>query len=416
MDTVQQNTLAGKVDAGSLRSARLPSFILMLAIIVWLVEHFRRAQTASLWHRVSRLIRQLLPEVLVLILLSGLIVWRLASHVEQGLDTDEAWQDVQHEWPILMTADTLLGLQAMLRFVLVLSASFRHTSSAMCPFEGEPAVFFLFASLTRMLLLALSPREVYHLDGPLGGTTYVAFEAVACVLLLPFGWRMVRSCSRQLIVLPILILGQIFIASRNHFSLAGPDLRHLDILFSLVMLLEMWAGITFLYRSSHSGTCESAEAFSSFAHIILPIQQSLPTYFLLVAFAPPFHSEPSLVGQGRPFELLQSVGLAQVAMFLIAAYLYFVPVSIDKDLHAVSTRIPASEVPPSDDCVICLGSCEECGLQKPCWRRLQCGHHFHEACISQWVKKSKRCPVCRRDVNDKNISPWQGFQHADMEI
>merc|ERR1719399_603269 len=103
-------------------------------------------------------------------------------------------------------------------------------------------------------------------------------------------------------------------------------------------------------------------------------------------------------------------------MFLLAAFLYFVPLHADKVLLALSAPIPASEVPASDDCVICLGSCEECcGSYKPCWRRLQCGHHFHEACIFEWLRKVQRCPVCRRDVNDKNIIPWKGFQQTTID-
>lgn len=32
--------------------------------------------------------------------------------------------------------------------------------------------------------------------------------------------------------------------------------------------------------------------------------------------------------------------------------------------------------------------------------QLPCGHHFHEACISQWLSTSVRCPTCRVDVRD----------------
>lgn len=64
--------------------------------------------------------------------------------------------------------------------------------------------------------------------------------------------------------------------------------------------------------------------------------------------------------------------------------------------------VPHDEAPQGDDCVICLGCFEEgnggsstdCG----CWRRLPCGHKFHEACIFEWLRKSDQCPVCRAKI------------------
>lgn len=65
--------------------------------------------------------------------------------------------------------------------------------------------------------------------------------------------------------------------------------------------------------------------------------------------------------------------------------------------------VPRDQVPAGDDCVICLGSCEEGCSGGPkdsdCWRRLPCNHQFHEDCIFEWFRKSKNCPVCRRPVS-----------------
>jgi hypothetical protein len=32
---------------------------------------------------------------------------------------------------------------------------------------------------------------------------------------------------------------------------------------------------------------------------------------------------------------------------------------------------------------------------RPKWRRLRCGHQFHEECLFKWLKKAKKCPTCR---------------------
>lgn len=58
--------------------------------------------------------------------------------------------------------------------------------------------------------------------------------------------------------------------------------------------------------------------------------------------------------------------------------------------------VPSSEAPDADECAICLGSCEEAiSKGRPRWRRLCCGHKFHEECVFEWLRKSPSCPVCR---------------------
>jgi len=70
--------------------------------------------------------------------------------------------------------------------------------------------------------------------------------------------------------------------------------------------------------------------------------------------------------------------------------------------------VPHNERPQADDCVICLGCCEEGLSCDECWRRLPCGHNFHETCIFEWLRKSEQCPVCRRKVGLERLPsrPW----------
>jgi len=77
--------------------------------------------------------------------------------------------------------------------------------------------------------------------------------------------------------------------------------------------------------------------------------------------------------------------------------------------------VPPEDVPAGDECVICLGSCEEDSGQlsasntskmlrlsghRPSWCRLRCGHHFHQNCIFEWLQKVQRCPVCRCELQE----------------
>lgn len=90
----------------------------------------------------------------------------------------------------------------------------------------------------------------------------------------------------------------------------------------------------------------------------------------------------------------------------------------------LSVLVPGDLAPESDECVICLGCMEEeeqddvplspaagdleealvqprgeqgrpPSKRRPQWRRLRCGHQFHEECLFQWLRKAKRCPICR---------------------
>lgn len=72
--------------------------------------------------------------------------------------------------------------------------------------------------------------------------------------------------------------------------------------------------------------------------------------------------------------------------------------------------VPPSEAPEGDDCVICLGCCEEGRFGNltdlECWRRLPCGHKFHEGCIFEWLRKADQCPVCRRKVGLERLPSY----------
>merc|ERR1719213_970892 len=133
---------------------------------------------------------------------------------------------------------------------------------------------------------------------------------------------------------------------------------------------------------------------------MLPVQQSFATYFILTAFAPIFQVEPSLVGMGRPFELLQLAGLVQVGAYFFAAILHFTDLLLPgpEDFTKLAGKygavvVPPASAPSADECVVCLGSCEDC--QSHCeteaclqdWWRLKCGHHFHARCIGAWLRK-----------------------------
>lgn len=49
-----------------------------------------------------------------------------------------------------------------------------------------------------------------------------------------------------------------------------------------------------------------------------------------------------------------------------------------------------------NDCIICLNEMETGSTQIS----LECGHLFHEECITDWLGINNTCPVCRREVRE----------------
>lgn len=47
-----------------------------------------------------------------------------------------------------------------------------------------------------------------------------------------------------------------------------------------------------------------------------------------------------------------------------------------------------------EKCTICLSMLED-GEDV---RRLPCMHLFHQVCVDQWLATSKKCPICRVDI------------------
>merc|ERR1712129_32944 len=50
------------------------------------------------------------------------------------------------------------------------------------------------------------------------------------------------------------------------------------------------------------------------------------------------------------------------------------------------------------ECSICLQESASEGGEASRWRRLGCGHSFHEQCLIEWWRRARQCPLCRLNV------------------
>lgn len=119
-----------------------------------------------------------------------------------------------------------------------------------------------------------------------------------------------------------------------------------------------------------------------------------------------------LAGTTRSDEQLNTrVLMARVSSAIFSRLGFKVPGSRTLTSSFLMARpLKDEDTPEACECVVCLGSREEelssCKAKLP-WCQLRCGHAFHQDCIFEWLRKSQRCPICRRHVveDEKTSAP-----------
>jgi len=290
-----------------------------VSLVLYLESQRRTAQNAAengtnRQPSVRKLLLYCAPELVgVGVVAAFAVMIRLRGDRTQYASEEEAavWDRVKNEYPILLTADTLLSLQAMLRLVVAVSVVLRtgDDASGPAPLSNEPAALLCFATCARVAVVART--SAYLLDGPLGGLLPVACEvaAVPLLALLSSG-----AASKTLFSSCFAAGVALWFCCRNRLNL-GED-EYGDTLFILVHTLELAAAFTYLARTlsivSDCGQSSASAAQASFVHVILALQQAMPAYFFTVAF----ENTPQLVAAGHPFEILQYGNIAAFGAFL----------------------------------------------------------------------------------------------------
>jgi len=74
-------------------------------------------------------------------------------------------------------------------------------------------------------------------------------------------------------------------------------------------------------------------------------------------------------------------------------------------LPVVEFRPGSPDFEESPDCCICLAAFDAAAEIR---RAPQCGHVFHSRCLGNWLKVSRTCPLCRRDLAPVASPPEAG--------
>lgn len=64
----------------------------------------------------------------------------------------------------------------------------------------------------------------------------------------------------------------------------------------------------------------------------------------------------------------------------------------------------------ADQCCICISNVKS----GETIRELPCNHQFHSACIGQWLRRSRECPLCKADVYDMILGEDAGSNEVTL--
>ncbi|CAF1010866.1 unnamed protein product [Didymodactylos carnosus] len=83
------------------------------------------------------------------------------------------------------------------------------------------------------------------------------------------------------------------------------------------------------------------------------------------------------------------------------------PPATENRINTIPTvKITAEQARDNLQCAICMDEFKQGEEAK----RLNCTHHFHEPCISRWLRLHGTCPTCRVTLDGQNTSNHEYFQ------
>lgn len=297
-------------------------FCVAVVMVMLRLELFRRAVDGRPGDRhqstdkYKKMLRECAPEAAGSLACIVLII-ALRSRgdtVSESMDEQsrQAWEDIKNQWPLLLTADTLLAMQVMVRVVVVFSAVLRAGSGKALPVSEETAMLWLAGALARIGVLMQS--EAYWLEGPAGGTIPAVLEVALVPLLLVLGHKALCRCPLTGLLVASLV--GVF-AGRHHLNIA--DEQGANVCFMAAHGFEFLAAFAYVVRTmfiDNEGLVGN-DLNIAFTHILMPLQTSFSVYFWLQAFEP----DADLVGAGIGLQAIQLSCLAQLGAYLAAAAL-----------------------------------------------------------------------------------------------
>lgn len=296
---------------GSAAAVVLPSSTLRALVCIVIVAiaypELRRCVLGAGRERKTILTRYS-PEAAGLVVCAAILAYfRLQGRTPKDDPAEEqAWAQIAKEWPLLLTADSLLSVQGVLRVVAYLSVALRDEGRS----DSGACGLLLLAILCR--LSANAYTSVYRLDGPLGGTLATSFEVALVPLLAALSRRAISKVPARFATL---LGAMLWVGYRNRLALSGPFQG--DVLWIAAHCLEILSALAHLVRTAIEAS-QGCGAAAGMLHLLLPTQAALAVYF----FHEAFKYDKDLVGAGRPFVILHYGTVVQLGAYCAACALY----------------------------------------------------------------------------------------------
>lgn len=385
---------------------------------------FRRAIMRGLRHP-----RTVLPEfggflAVGLMVISGLLLNRDSSLVDNTADLDQQlnstsgfslqsshMDEIRRHWPVLKHPDSLLAIHQLLRALGALLLLARGA----CTVSGcklAPGLIMLsIASGLRLLQWGPSEDGDYVPEGPLGGRVSAICASIALVTQLVAAWAPVRTSGIRSVIfhnsVPLAICW--WVTSWNHITASNSLFS--NWIFAAIDTVDMCGVVSLVVAlcATASETPRIGGALTAFA-----VAQVLSLWWFLDfggLFDDPAYGDDyiRLVIQvkievqrmvyGNPFWVMSVSQFVGVSGICAACLTYAVmhpdvtPQEVIDSLEIVQFSPEVDE--PGASCAICLADFNKGDLL----RRLPCGHHhFHPSCVDQWLTSSRKCPMCRADI------------------
>jgi len=300
----------------------------VVLVVVVLLEFHRRAARneggnfggfrsgKSYAESTKQILFQCAPEALGLLTCIA-IVAALLAHGNEGVSEDqqEVWEQIKRDWPLLTCGDTLLTLQSMLRFIVLLSAVLRSADASLTSVSDEAAAAFAGSSFIRALLFCRS--AAYKLDGPVGGNLPAICDIASLALAFAIGRK---ALWRRPSVSLITFVSIMWLSFRHRMNVADGD-DSADALFVAAYIFDCIGAFVYLARSI---LIEAPLHYASLVqHLLMAIQASFGAYYFVYAL-----NDDGLADVGKPIQVLQLTNFLAAGAYLGSAATLLAEISL----------------------------------------------------------------------------------------
>lgn len=292
------------------------------------------------------------------------VVPQWAQGSREGMQT---FQDIEREWPMLKSADTLIAGQSFVRPLAIISALWRAGCSrragreAVVALPADSAVLLAAAMVARCVAFPLSGEDAYSLHGPAGGMMPIAFDVICLTLLFCLYISHTKPCRRMPLV-AMLVLA-VAVVSKNDLGLAYNKRRPgMSLLankaFIMSCVLEVMSSVAHLLHAVLGPVTSGVGAVTT----IQAVSQFFAAYYYIHVFPP--GGEMSSVAKGFGTEIVTGGSLVQLGVSFLAIAVHVArsldavqdstASSADRQRRKRTHRTLAESTPTPPSCEICF--------------------------------------------------------------